>query len=111
MKGTLSNFIYTYYMQHKQELNQYKTPEQLVQNFKAGEPEWNALKNFAAKDSVDLNNATAKDKADLIKRIPSLIARQLWRYEGYYEVMNASDKFVQKALEVINKPADKPYNK
>jgi carboxyl-terminal processing protease len=112
MKGTLSNFIYTYYMQHKQEISQYKTPEQLSQNFKAGEPEWVALKNFAARDSVDLNNVSAKDKADLIKRIPSLIARQVWRYEGYYEVMNTTDKFVQKALEVIHKPVvDKPYNK
>jgi carboxyl-terminal processing protease len=111
MKGTLSNFIYTYYMQHKQEISQYKTPEQLSQNFKAGEPEWTALKNFATRDSVDLNNVSAKDKADLIKRIPSLIARQVWRYEGYYEVMNTTDKFVQKALEVINKPVAEKYNK
>jgi carboxyl-terminal processing protease len=105
MKGTLSNFIYTYYMQHKPEISQYKTPEQLAQNFKAGETEWTALKSFATRDSVDLNNVSAKDKADLIKRIPSLIARQVWRYEGYYEVMNTTDKFVQKALQVTNNPS------
>lgn len=104
MKGTLSNFIYSYYMQHKAEIKQYKNPEQLATTYKAGEAEWNALKSFAAKDSVDLSKANAKDKSDLIKRIPSLIARQLWRYEGYYEVMNRTDKFVLKALEVLNKP-------
>jgi carboxyl-terminal processing protease len=111
-KGILSNFIYTYYVQHKAEISQYKTPEQLGQSFKAGETEWNALKNFAAKDSVNLNKASAKDKADIIERIPSLIARQIWRYEGYYEVMNRTDNFVQKALEQINKPIqEKVYNK
>ncbi len=61
MKGILSNFIYTYYIQHKAEIAQYKTPLQLVQSFKAGEAEWNALKSFAAKDTVDLNLRIAKD--------------------------------------------------
>ncbi len=99
-------------MQHKAEIAKFKTPLQLAQSFKAGEAEWNALKNFAAKDSVNLNNVSTKDKADIIKRIPPLIARQLWRYEGYYEAMNRTDRFVQKALEVIDKPLhEKVYNK
>jgi carboxyl-terminal processing protease len=112
IKGTLSNFIYTYYLKHKPEIMQYKNPQQLGEAFKAGEAEWNALKNFAAADSINLNNVSAKDKADIIKRIPSLIARQIWRYEGYYEVLNRTDNFVKKALEQLNKPMQaKVYNK
>jgi carboxyl-terminal processing protease len=103
MKGTLSNFIYNYYTKHKQEIKQFKTPAQLARGFKAGEAEWNALKSFAVKDSIDLSKANAKDKNDIIKRITPLIARQLWRYQGYYEVLNLTDKFVQKALDVLNK--------
>jgi carboxyl-terminal processing protease len=102
IKGTLSNFIYTYYMQHKQEFEKYKTTADLVANFKAGENEWNALKTFAGKDSINLSIAGAKDKAYIMKRIPALVARQMWRYEGYYEVMNQSDDFVQKALQMLN---------
>lgn len=105
IKGTLSNFIYTYYLKHKREISRFKNPQELAEAFKAGEPEWNALKSFAAADSINLNIASAKDKADIIKRIPSLIARQIWRYEGYYKVMNRTDNFVQKALEQLNKPA------
>ncbi|MCW3107045.1 MAG: family peptidase [Segetibacter sp.] len=101
LKGTLSNFIYTYFIQHKQEFEKYKNTTELAANFKAGEDEWNALKAFAVKDTVDLSKASAKDKAYIIKRIPALIARQMWRYEGYYEVMNQSDDFVQKALGVL----------
>lgn len=103
MKGTMSNFIYTWYVQHKQELAQYKETTALAANFKVGENEWKALKSFAAKDSVDLNKVSAKDKADIIKKIPSLLARQMWRYEGYYEIMNQSDDFVKKALQVLDK--------
>ncbi len=101
MKSTLSNFIYTYFVNHKQEFEKYKKTADLAAGFKAGENEWTALKNFAAKDSVDLSKASAKDKDYIIKRIPSLIARQMWRYEGYYEVMNQSDDFVKKALQVL----------
>ncbi len=112
IKGTLSNFIYTYYLKHKAEITRFKSPEQLAVAFKAGEAEWNALKNFAAADSINLNNVSAKDKADLIKRIPPLIARQIWRYEGYYKVLNRTDKFVQTALEQLSKPVQaKVYNK
>ncbi|WP_018616815.1 S41 family peptidase [Segetibacter koreensis] len=101
LKGTLSNFIYTYFIEHKEQFNQYKKAADIVA-FKAGEDEWNALKKFAVRDSIDLNKVSEKDKSLIIKRIPSLVARQIWRYEGYYEVMNRSDDFVQKALQVLN---------
>jgi carboxyl-terminal processing protease len=100
MKGTLSNFIYSYFMQHKQQFSEYKKTADFAA-FKAGENEWNALKKFAARDSVDLDKIGVKDKSAIIKRIPAMLARQLWRYEGYYEVMNQSDDFVQKALQVL----------
>lgn len=100
VKGTLSNFIYTYFIQNKKQFSQYKKTADLSR-FKAGEDEWNALKKFAVRDSVYLNKVSPKDKSLIIKRIPSLLARQLWRYEGYYEVMNQSDEFVQKALQVL----------
>jgi carboxyl-terminal processing protease len=102
MKGTLSNFIYTYFIQNKQAFEKYKKSSDLAANYKAGEVEWNALKNFAAKDSINLDKVNEKDKADIIKKFPSLIARQMWRYEGYYEVMNQSDSFVTKGLQVLN---------
>jgi carboxyl-terminal processing protease len=101
MKGTLNNFIYTYYIQHKDEFSAFKKPAELGAGFSSGEREWNALKTFATRDSIDLNKLTEKDKAYLLKRIPSMLARQIWRYEGYYEVMNKTDDFVQKALQIL----------
>jgi carboxyl-terminal processing protease len=106
MKGTLSNFIYSYFIQHKQQFSEYKKTADFA-GFKAGENEWNALKKFAARDSVDLDKIGVKDKSTIIKRIPAMLARQLWRYEGYYEVMNQSDDFVQKALQVLKEKSIK----
>lgn len=100
-KGTLSNFIYSYYMQNKGLFNSFKRPSDLANSFKAGEEQWQALKNFAARDTINLDSVNQKDKADIIKRIPALLARQIWRYEGYYHVMNQNDEFIKKALEVL----------
>lgn len=100
-KGTLSNFIYTWYVQNKDQFKGYKKTEELTTDFKVGENEWKALTSFAAKDSINLNTVSPKEKATIIKRIPSLLARQIWRYEGYYEVTNKSDEFVKKAMEVL----------
>jgi carboxyl-terminal processing protease len=99
--GTINNFIYTYYIQNKNRFATYKKPAELAASYKAGEEEWGALKSFAAKDTINLNKASTKDKADIIKRIPSLIARLMWRHEGYYQVMNPTDNNVQKALEIL----------
>ena len=100
-KGTLNNFIYTYYVQHKNELSSFTKPAELGSGFTTNETVWNALKDFAKKDSIDLSKLNPHDKTYLQKRIPGMMARQIWRYEGYYEVVNRTDEFVQKALEVI----------
>lgn len=102
IKGTLSNFIYTYWLRNKQQFEQFKNSEDLANKFKATEAEWNALKTFAAKDSIDITLLKPKDKADIMQRMPALIARQMWRTEGYYKVINRTDSFVQKALHLLN---------
>jgi len=43
----------------------------------------------------------AKEKAETLERMEVLMARQIWRNEGYYEVNNLSDKTVKKALEIL----------
>ena len=53
--------------------------------------------------TINLRQIPARDKQILQHRIKALIARQIWRTEGYYEVSNTYDSAVAKALEVIKK--------
>ena len=73
----------------------------MIEKYKAGESEWAALKGFSVKDSIDLSKINAKEKATIVTKIPTLIARQIWRTEGYYKATNQTDSFVVKALEVL----------
>lgn len=100
---TLNNFIYSYFILHKDEFKAYKSAIDFATNFKQEDVVWLELVSFAEKDSINLSNITASDKKNAQRRIKALLARQPWRNEGFYEVLNLLDPVVKKALEEINK--------
>ena len=103
-KNTISNFAYNFYLQNLPRLKVFKNPGDFIKGFIFSEAHW---KQFvlaaAAKDSVNLSSASVKEKTDLTNRIKSSIARQLWRNEGFFEVMNTTDESIKKALEILGK--------
>ncbi|HQW83774.1 MAG TPA: S41 family peptidase [Ferruginibacter sp.] len=101
--GTIGIFAYHYYLQNLNNLNTYKTPEAFTKNFVLTDEDWKQFVLLAAKDSIDISITGKKEKDDLVTSIKSSIARQLWRTEGYFETMNATDPAVQKALEILKK--------
>ncbi|MBO9565361.1 MAG: S41 family peptidase [Niastella sp.] len=100
---TFSRFIYGYYMQNRAYFDQFKNPADFAQRFNQSEAAWNSLVAYAAKDSVQLQGLTGRDKAEVEHRIKTWLARQLWRMPGYYEVNNLSDTMVIRALQEIRK--------
>lgn len=103
VNGTLNRFIYTYYIQHLSAFQSFNAPPDFIAGFHDDEKVWNALTAFAAKDTIDLRSVTVKDKTALQHRIKALLARQIWRTEGYFEVSNAYDPAFNTALELIKK--------
>jgi carboxyl-terminal processing protease len=101
--GTLSRFIYMYYIQHLPAFQSFKGPRDFVAGFHDDEKLWNSLTAFAAKDTIDIRSISPRDKEVLQHRIRALLARQIWRTEGYFEVSNAYDPAVARALDVVAK--------
>ncbi len=99
--GTLSRFIYTYYTTHLPTFQAFKGPADFITGFHDDEQLWNGLATYAARDTIDIRKIPARDKEVLQHRIRALLARQIWRTQGYYEVSNAYDPAVNKALETI----------
>ena len=79
----------------------YKNSKEFSTNFLFSDANWKKFIAFAAKDSVNLNSTTIKEKNNLSNVLKAILARQLWRNDGYFEVMNLSDLEVKKALEVL----------
>lgn len=100
-KGTIGNFAYNFYLQNLSQLKLYKTPADFVKGFLISEDNWKQFEKAALKDSINISVVSGKEKTDLISRIRSSIARQLWRNEGFFETMNATDETIKKSLEIL----------
>ncbi len=98
LRSTLNSFVYHYYINNRNYFNKIKSPGEMADQFKPGEKEWQSLANYAQKDTIQLAGVAGKDKAIILERMQILMARQIWRNEGYFEVANKNDVTVLKAL-------------
>ncbi|HET9431312.1 MAG TPA: S41 family peptidase, partial [Chitinophagaceae bacterium] len=103
VEGGFNSFVYNYYLDHKTQIDRFVTVEDYTGNFNNGEEMWNQLVMYAAKDSIDIKNVAGKEKEGLKQRLKALLARYKWRNAGLYQVLNAEDAMVQKALDAISK--------
>ncbi|WP_291917044.1 S41 family peptidase [Chitinophaga sp.] len=103
-RNTFSNFAYQYYTSHKEVFGPYKDAATFAKNFQTTPALMDDFKTYAKKDSVPgLDHLNAKDEVEIRNRLKAMLARQLFRTEGYYEAINAADPVVKKALEVVEK--------
>ena len=98
--NTLSNFAYRYFMEHRNELKNIPTATDLYNQYKNSNPLWNEFSSFTQKeDSINIANLPPKDRQFAQQRLIALMARQQWRSNGFYEVLNATDSTVSRGLE------------
>jgi len=102
LKGTLSNFAYSNYLNHQKEFDSFKTPKIFNEKYNVDAATLNDLRDYAARDSIYFKLDT-REKALLVKEIKILTARQIWRTEGLYEVSNPDDETIKKAVEILRK--------
>lgn len=103
MHNTISNYAYRYYIQNKKAISNQQNASTFFATVTAQPDFWNGFVQFAATDSVNASAFTNKDKAFVSQRLTALIARQQWRNNGFYEVLNNNDPTVLKALDALRK--------
>jgi carboxyl-terminal processing protease len=95
-------FSYNYYSHHRNEFDQYKTLNDFIRNFRIDDQ---LLAQFKAQlvERKLLSDLEGFDKAERYAReiIKAYIARQLWKNEGFYPIVNATDKVFLKAVELL----------
>jgi carboxyl-terminal processing protease len=98
-----SSYVYNYYLQHRQLINQYSSAEDFIEKFQQNNELWNGLLKYTAGDTVFFNKASSSERQQLEIRIKAMLARYKWRNSGFYQVLNQDDNVVKKALEVVAK--------
>lgn len=97
-RNIFGDFVYEYYTENAASFKQYKDAATFNTQYNPGSDIINRFKAFAK-----IGNMTAKDEKEIKLRIKALIARQLWRSEGYYMVNNTDDPVISKAVEALAK--------
>jgi carboxyl-terminal processing protease len=101
--NSINNFVYNYYLQHKQEIDSYRSADNYTNNFSGTAQLWDGWTKAALADSVNLSGITGRKKELLQLRLKALLARFKWRNAGFYQVLNRNDVAIQKALDVVKK--------
>lgn len=102
-KGIISSFAYHFNLQNQALLKSFKSPGDFIKGFTLSDEQWKQFITAAAKDSVNIGVTSAKLRSELTSQIKAYIARQIWRTEGFFEVINTNDEAIKKAFEIIEK--------
>jgi carboxyl-terminal processing protease len=101
ISGSLNNFIYEYYIRHQAELKKFQSPDAFYSGFRENAEVWSDLISYAKKDSIDLAGVSQADRSQVEIRVKALLARLIWRMQGYFYIMNQKDPVLKKAMELL----------
>lgn len=103
-KGLINEFSYKYVDNNRSDLTKYKSFEAFNSNFTINESILNSFVLYAEKNGVKKDSYGLKISDQIIRtQLKALIARQVWKNDGFYPVIQSIDNTLKKALELIDK--------
>lgn len=109
-KGVIINTTMKFIEKNRKDLrDRYKTFDKFNEKFEIDEPILNNMRELADKEKIEFDEKQYNKALPLIKaQLKALIARDLWDMNEYFQVMNATNESVRRALEILN---NKEYEK
>lgn len=106
-KNIINDISFTYADQHREDLKGAYGPRSFAADFEISDALFDDLLNLAKSKGITQNeDEVLYSKPFVENRLKSLIARKLWGGDGFYRVLNQSDKDVLKAVELLQKETD-----
>jgi carboxyl-terminal processing protease len=102
-KGTLYQFSLQYVEDHREELkNKYKDIKEYANNFNIDKILFDKFLAYSDKAGVKRDEKGLKASEEYIKlNMKSLIARNLWNSDAFYEIFNSTDVTLKKAIDML----------
>lgn len=102
--SAINNTVYTYFSQHSREMNGYRNFAQFDRGFQVTPELVLQLKNNLGKDyPTQVKNVWSNPAAlaYLNNRVKAILARMLFRTNGYYQQANKEDRVVLRAMGIL----------
>ena len=104
----LNQFSFDTYTKMRSNFKTYSNAAQYASQFAIDDALWKAFVTKAQADSISLANLPDSTKTYLKRRLKALMARYVWRNDGYYYVLSSSDPFIEKAVDYFNQQKSRP---
>ncbi len=103
-KGLISQFAFDYLDQHRPSFEKYRTFADYNKSFFVSEDLYKKFVDYALKSGVPQSDGGISSSSELIRtQIKALVARQIWKNDGFFPVIQSLDKGLTKALELMEK--------
>lgn len=98
-EGLITEFAYKFTDSNKEKLGKFKNTVDFNRHFDLSEAVFYQFVAFCEKRGLNaMSNDVYKSKNSIKVQLKAIIARQLFKTEGYFMVMNSIDKTLQKAI-------------
>ncbi|HJV78847.1 MAG TPA: S41 family peptidase [Paludibacter sp.] len=105
-KGVVNKVCVQYIDKNRAELKKkYTTFEKFKKDYEVDDALLNQLTSAAEKEKIKVDSAQYAISKQLIKlQLKALVARDLWEMNEYYQIMDADNESLQKAVEILQAP-------
>ena len=103
-KGLVNEFAYNYLDDNRKTFKKYKTFDEYNKSFIVNGQILKEFISYAEKKGVKPNIEEIATSSEIIcTQLKALIARQIWKNDGFYAVIHTLDVTLKKAIELIDK--------
>jgi carboxyl-terminal processing protease len=105
VRSFIPEFMYNYYSENQGLFTQYKESQYFRDNFNVTDALYNKFLAYAYKEGLSKDEKALQPVASKIKTVmKAYLAKQMWKDDGFYPVMNTIDETFLKAYEVVQNP-------
>jgi carboxyl-terminal processing protease len=101
-KGMISQFAFDYVDLNRSVFDKYKSFQEFSESFTVTDELYRNFVEYTTRDGSIKGGQGVKTSSGIIRtQLKALIARQIWKNDGFYPVIQTMDKSLHKALELI----------
>lgn len=105
LRAQIPEFIYDHFSENASYYNQYATLNDFLGRFSISRDFYQSFLAFARSKKAEVPEAElSRIENDLHTLLKAFIARQLWKNDGYYAVINTIDNTFQRTLQIVKEP-------
>ena len=103
-KGLISQFAYDYLDDNRKTFEKFNSLNEYNSNFNVNDELYHEFAGYARKNGVPRSEKGEQVSSKLIRiQLKALIARQIWKNQGFYPVIHQLDPALKKAVEMIGR--------